>query len=88
VDLPVEEFIQKMREVEPDVVGMSALLTASIPQVKDTIEAMEMGALQERAEVIVGGGIVVEVSLSEVKADHATTDANEGIKVIARWRGP
>ena len=85
VDVPAEKFVQAMRQVQPDVVGMSALLTASIPQMKATIEAIAAAGLRDRAKVIVGGGIVGEVSVTEVKADHATTDANEGIKVIAEW---
>jgi 5-methyltetrahydrofolate--homocysteine methyltransferase len=85
VDVPVEVFVEKIREVEPDVVGMSALLTASIPQMKASIEAIDAAGMRESAKVIVGGGIVGEVDLSEVKADHATTNANEGIKVIVDW---
>lgn len=85
VDVPVETFVEKIKEVKPDVVGLSALLTASIPQMKETIEAMGAAGLREEVKVVVGGGIVGEVQISEVKADHATTDANEGIKVIDQW---
>jgi preprotein translocase subunit YajC len=41
--------------------------------------------LREGRKVIVGGGIVGEVSLAEVNADHATVDANQGIRVISGW---
>jgi 5-methyltetrahydrofolate--homocysteine methyltransferase len=85
VDVPVEEFVERVREVEPDVVGLSALLTASIPQMRATIEALEAAGLREGRKVIVGGGIVGEVSLAEVNADHATVDANKGVRMIARW---
>jgi len=85
VDVPVEVFVEKMKEVKPDVVGMSALLTASIPQMKASIEVIEVAGMRKSAKVIVGGGIVGEVDLSEVKADYATTNANEGVKVISDW---
>jgi len=85
VDVPVEVFVEKMKEVKPDVVGMSALLTASIPQMKASIEVIEVAGIRKSAKVIVGGGIVGEVDLSEVKADYATTNANEGVKVISDW---
>jgi methanogenic corrinoid protein MtbC1 len=85
VDVPVEEFVETTRELKPDVVGLSALLTASIPQMKATIEALEGAGLREGRKIIVGGGIVGEVSLGEVKADHATVDANQGIRVISGW---
>ena len=85
VDVPAAKFVEKMKELKPDVVGMSALLTASIPQMKATIHAIEAAGLRQSAKVIVGGGIVGEVKLAEVNADHTTTDANQGIKVIAGW---
>ncbi len=85
VDVPVEEFVETTREMQPDVVGLSALLTASIPRMKGTIEALEAAGLREGRKIIVGGGIVGEVGLGEVKADHATTDANQGIRVISEW---
>jgi methanogenic corrinoid protein MtbC1 len=85
VDVPVEAFVEKIIEVEPDVVGLSALLTASIPQMKTTIEAIEAAGLRDDLKLIAGGGIVGEVHPSQVKADHATIDANEGIKMIDQW---
>lgn len=85
VDVPVETFVEVAKEVTPDVVGLSALLTASIPQMKATVLAIEAAGLREKLKLIVGGGIVGEVDLSEVNADHATTDANEGVSVILDW---
>jgi methanogenic corrinoid protein MtbC1 len=87
VDVAPQRFVDKVREIHPDVVGMSALLTASIPQMRKTIEAMETAAVRKDLKVIVGGGIVGEVRLTEVNADHATTDANEGVKRIEQWVG-
>ena len=85
VDVPVEAFVEKAKEVSPDIIGLSALLTASIPQMKATVVAIEAAGLREKLKLIVGGGIVGEVELSEVNADHATTDANEGVGVILDW---
>jgi methanogenic corrinoid protein MtbC1 len=85
VDVPVDAFVEKAVEVSPDVIGLSALLTASIPQMKATVVAIEAAGLREKVKLIVGGGIVGEVDLSEVNADHATTDANEGVGVILDW---
>jgi len=85
VDVAPQKFVDTVRQVRPDVIGLSALLTASIPQMKATIEALEAAQLREGRKVIVGGGIVGEVDISRVKADHATTDANEGVKRIESW---
>jgi len=85
VDVPADVFVERMRETRPDVVGMSALLTASIPQMQATIEAIKAAGMGRSAKLIVGGGIAGEVALSEVGADHAATDAIEGIRVISDW---
>jgi methanogenic corrinoid protein MtbC1 len=85
VDVAAQRFVDTVREVNPDVIGLSALLTASIPQMKATIEALEVAQVREGRKVIVGGGIVGEVNISQVRADHATTDANEGVKRIENW---
>jgi len=87
VDVAPQKFVDKVKEIKPDVVGMSALLTASIPQMKTTIQALEAAAVRKGLKVIVGGGIVGEVRLTEVNADHTTTDANEGVKRIEQWIG-
>ena len=85
VDVAPQKFVDTVRQVRPDVIGLSALLTASIPQMKATIEALEAAQLREGRKVIVGGGIVGEVDISRFKADHASTDANEGVKWIEDW---
>jgi 5-methyltetrahydrofolate--homocysteine methyltransferase len=85
VDVPVDSFVEHVRKTNPDVVGMSALLTASIPQMKETINAIDAAGLRNDPKVIVGGGIVGEVSLGEMETDHATVDANEGVRMITEW---
>jgi methanogenic corrinoid protein MtbC1 len=54
---------------------------------RTTINAMEAAGIRKGLRVIVGGGIVGEVRLTEVNADHATTDANEGVNRIEQWVG-
>jgi len=85
VDVSEETFVEKVTVEKPDVVGLSALLTASIPQMKATIERIEEAGLREGLKVICGGGIVGEVDIEEVEADFVTVDVNEGIGVIDGW---
>jgi methylmalonyl-CoA mutase cobalamin-binding domain/chain len=85
VDVANRTFVEKIREVKPNVVGLSALLTASIPQMKAMIEAVEAAGLRQGIKVIAGGGIVGELDESKIKADHTTANANEGINVIEEW---
>ena len=85
VDVPAQKFVDAVREHQPDVVGMSALLTASVSEMNRNVEALEAAGLREQAKVIVGGGIVGEIDRTNLKADYATVDANAGVRQIEQW---
>ena len=85
VDVPAERFIEAAREFRPQVVGMSALLTAAIPQFKATIEAREAAGVRSGVKTVVGGGTVIDLEASVVSADHVALDANEGVERMLEW---
>jgi methanogenic corrinoid protein MtbC1 len=85
VDVPAETFIAATREFQPDVVGMSALLTAAIPQFKSTIEAMDAAGLRGGVKVVVGGGTVIDLQADALGADHVAADANEGVERMLEY---
>ncbi len=85
VDVPAAAFVEKVKEARPAVVGLSALLTACVHEMSNTIHGMEAAGIRSQVKVIVGGGIVGDVDPGEIGADHAAANANEGIKVIERW---
>jgi methylmalonyl-CoA mutase cobalamin-binding domain/chain len=85
VDVPAEKFVRSLQEHRPQVVGLSALLTASVAEMNKTTEAIEKAGLRDQVRVIFGGGIVGEIGASRLKADVATTDVNQGIKQIEQW---
>jgi methanogenic corrinoid protein MtbC1 len=87
VDVPVARFLDAIREHKPDVVGMSALLTASVSEMNKNVEAIDAAGLRGRLKIAVGGGIVGEIDRSNLKADLATADANAGVKQIELWIG-
>jgi len=87
VDVPTQAFIAAIQEHQPQVVGMSALLTASVPAMNKNVEAFEAAGIRDQVKVVVGGGIVGEIDNTMLKADYATTDANEGVKQIEQWIG-
>ena len=66
---------------------MSALLTASVAEMNKNVEAMEAAGLRDQVKIILGGGIVGEIDQSMLKADHATVDANQGVRQIEQWTG-
>lgn len=87
VDVQTDYFVEKIKEHKPQVVGLSALLTACVQEMNNTVRAMEAAGLRDDVKVIVGGGIVGEIRDNEIGADYATTDANDGIRIIDNWFG-
>ncbi|MEZ5124849.1 MAG: cobalamin-dependent protein [Thermoleophilia bacterium] len=85
VDVPADRFIAAAQEFDPDVVGMSALLTAAIPQFKATIEALDDAGVRSDLKVVVGGGTVIDLSAADLGADHVALDANEGVERMLEW---
>jgi methanogenic corrinoid protein MtbC1 len=87
VDVPAGKFVGAVQEHQPQVVGMSALLTASVSEMNRTVEALEAAGVRDQVKVILGGGIVGEIDRVMLKADFATVDANAGVKQIEAWIG-
>lgn len=85
VDVPESAFVSKVREHNPQVVGMSGLLTTSIPVMGGTVEALTKAGLRKGVKIIAGGGIVGEVDASRIGADYTTSNANEGVRIINEW---
>ena len=78
------EIVASVKEHKPQVLGLSALLTASVPAMNEVVSLLEEAGLRDDVKIICGGGIVGEVR-EEMKADFATIDANEGVKKIESW---
>jgi methanogenic corrinoid protein MtbC1 len=85
VDVPTVKFVEAVKDYQPQVLGMSALLTASVSEMKKNIAALQQAGLREQVKVVVGGGIVGEIDSAVLKADLATIDANQGVNQIAQW---
>jgi len=87
VDVPTPKFVEAIQQHKPQVVGMSALLTASVSEMNKNVEAFEVAGVRGDVKIIVGGGIVGEIDQKALKADYATIDANVGVKQIENWIG-
>lgn len=82
VDVPVEEFIRVVREEQPDIVAMSALLTTTMQMMKQTIDAFETAGLRHQVKFIIGGAPVTETYASQIGADGFSTDASRAVNVV------
>jgi len=80
VDVPPEEFVDEMLKVKPEIVGLSALLTVSMPAQKEVITALKDKGLRSVAKVMIGGAPVTEAWAREIGADAYGEDALDAIK--------
>jgi 5-methyltetrahydrofolate--homocysteine methyltransferase len=79
IDVSPEKFIESIKQSQAQVVGMSALLTTTMGQMKATIQAMETAGLRNKVKVLVGGAPVTERFAKEVGADGYAPDAASAV---------
>jgi len=87
VDVPPEKFVQKVQEVEPHIVAMSALLSTTMPSMPLTIEAMKKAGVRERGKVMIGGAPVTQKYADEIKADAYASDAGSAVNKAKQLLG-
>jgi len=75
VDITAEEFANEVKEHKPDVLGMSALLTTTMLEMKNTIEVLEEEGLRDDLKIIIGGAPVTQDFADEIGADGWAPDA-------------
>lgn len=74
-DVAPEDFVEGIKENEPDIIGMSALLTTTMLSMKDTIEVLEEEGIRDKVKVIIGGAPVTKDFADEIGADGWAPDA-------------
>lgn len=79
IDTPPEKFIEAVEEHRPELVGLSALLTTTMVQMKGVIEALKDAGLRDRVKVIVGGAPVTEKYAQDIGADGYAPNASAAV---------
>lgn len=80
-DVAPETFITAIREHQPDILALSALLTTTMPSMKTVIEALAQDGLRQQVKVMVGGAPVTETYAREIGADGYAPDASRAVKL-------
>ena len=84
-DVQADEFVEAVRMKKPDILGLSALLTTTLDEMKTVVEKLEETGLRGSVKVIIGGGAIHESFAKEIGADGWTTNAVTGIQLCKRW---
>jgi 5-methyltetrahydrofolate--homocysteine methyltransferase len=80
-DVSTEAFMNAVRENKPDIVAMSALLTTTMTEMKNIIEALEDANLRQSVRILVGGAPVTHAYAQEIGADGYAPDAAHAVDI-------
>ena len=87
VDVSAATFVEKIRELKPDILGMSGFLTMAFEQMKKTINAIKEAGMRDKIKIMIGGTIMDENAAEFVGADAYGADASAAVKLAKSWTG-
>ncbi|MCW4021323.1 MAG: corrinoid protein [Candidatus Bathyarchaeota archaeon] len=85
VDLSAEQFVEAVKEHNPDIVAMSALLTTTMIEMGNVVDSLIKAGLREKVKVIIGGAPITSQFAEKIGADAAAKDAVEGVRICNKW---
>jgi len=84
-NVPAERFVEKVRELCPDVLALSVGLTQALPSVKEVVECLRKAGLREKVKIILGGNAANAQRAEEAGVDAYAPSAVAGLKMIEAW---
>ncbi len=87
IDVKPQIFVDKIREVQPQIVGMSGFLTSVYQAMKDTVDAIAAAGLRNEVKIMIGGGVMDEEIRKFAGADAYGEDAMAAVNLAKDWIG-
>ena len=87
VNVPTEKIVEQVSEYKPDILGLSALLTTSMPEMRKVIDALEAKGLRNNVKVMVGGAPVNDKYAKDIGSDGYAPDAGEAVDLAKKLMG-
>lgn len=87
IDVPVQKFVDAVKESGSRVVGLSGFLTLAFQSMKDTIDEIHKAGLRDKVKIMIGGGQVDEQVRKFTGADAYGKDAMEAVSLANGWIG-
>ncbi|MDX1709151.1 MAG: cobalamin-dependent protein, partial [Desulfobacterales bacterium] len=85
VDVTVEMVVDKVREIQPQVLGLSALLTTTMPEMENVINLLQESGLRDKVKVMIGGAPVDAEFAGKIGADAYGEDAAEAVTLARNF---
>jgi 5-methyltetrahydrofolate--homocysteine methyltransferase len=86
-DVAPEGFVDAVKEFEPNVVGMSALLTTTMRAMEHTIKALEEAGVRDSVKVMIGGAPVTQAFAEQIGADGYASNAASAVELAKKFVG-
>ena len=87
VDVPAKKFVEKLKETEARILGLSGFLTPTFDVMKETVEAVESAGLRDRTKIMIGGGQIDDEVRKYASADAYGKDALVAVSLAKGWVG-
>jgi len=87
IDVPKDKIVSRIRETQPQIVGLSGFLTLAFDSMKDTIEAINQAGLRDKVKIMIGGGQIDEEVRRYTGADAYRPDAVAAVALAKEWMG-
>lgn len=87
IDVPVQNFVDKVKETDASIVALSGFLTLAFDSMKETIEAIEAAGLRSKVRIMIGGGQIDEQIKKYTGADAYGRDAMAAVSLAKGWVG-
>jgi methanogenic corrinoid protein MtbC1 len=87
IDCPAQRFWDEYGTFQPDIIGMSGLLTLAYDSMKQVVDGLKEMGVRDKVKIIIGGGQVDQYACRHVGADAWATDAVAGLKCALKWVG-
>jgi methanogenic corrinoid protein MtbC1 len=87
IDVPVQKFVDKIKETNAPIVGLSGFLTLAFDAMKETIDAIKAAGLRDKVKIMIGGGQIDDEIRKYTGADAYRPDAVSGVLLAKEWMG-
>ena len=82
IDVPKEKFLTSIKKENPDIIGMSALLTTTMVYMREVIETVEKAKLKQNVKIIIGGAPITQSFADEIKVDGYAPDGVSAVELV------
>lgn len=86
-DVSAERFVSAVKAEQPDILGLSALLTTTMPAIGNTIRALEQAGVRSQVKVVVGGAPVTQHFADQLRVDGYGSDGGAAIELCRKLAG-